>query len=210
MNTPTFDVLHALAIKGMAQVGALAATTARTEEDLLGQLDRLRTDGLAVRLERRGLWRSTPEGRIRHAELLEIDIPAEVRARLDSGYGRFLPLNRRFKELCTRWQVRAGAPNDHSDAEYDRALLAELGTLHSEAAAVTTELAQIRQRFARYGGRLAAALTRVREGDLATFTGVMCESYHDIWMELHRDLLVSLKTDRETEEARAQSAGTVL
>lgn len=208
MNTCQFDVLHALVLKGMAKPGALATSAARDQEDLLQELDRLRADGFATRLDRREAWRITPQGRGRHAELLEDDIPAEARQRLRPGYERFLPLNQGVKQACTSWQVRDGAPNDHADPEYDAALLTELGELHRQASVVLTELAQVRQRFARYSSRLRDALTRVRGGDLKAFTGVMCESYHDIWMELHRDLLLSLKLDRAAEEARPAAAGT--
>lgn len=207
MNTCQFDVLHALVLKGMVTPGALAASAARDQEDLLQELDRLRADGFATRLDRRGVWRITPQGRGRHAELLEDDIPAEARQRLRLGYERFLPLNLGVKQACTSWQLRDGAPNDHADPEYDAALIAELGELHRQAAVVLTELAQVRKRFARYSSRLREALTRVCDGDPKAFTGVMCESYHDTWMELHHDLLLSLKLDRAAEEAR-QAAGT--
>ena len=31
------------------------------------------------------------------------------------------------------------------------------------------------------------------------FTGVMSESFHDIWMELHEDLILMQKIDRASE-----------
>jgi hypothetical protein len=31
------------------------------------------------------------------------------------------------------------------------------------------------------------------------FTGVMCGSFHDIWMELHEDLILTQGIDRATE-----------
>jgi len=31
------------------------------------------------------------------------------------------------------------------------------------------------------------------------FTGVMCESFHDIWMELHEDLILLQRIDRVSE-----------
>jgi hypothetical protein len=31
------------------------------------------------------------------------------------------------------------------------------------------------------------------------FTGVMCGSFHDIWMELHEDLIQLLGVDRHAE-----------
>lgn len=206
MNTVDFDVLHALAISGMADPRALATRAGRDEEELGRELDRFGADGLATHLERRGVWRITPAGRDRHAELLDRAVPAEARDRLRPGYERFLPLNLRFKDTCTRWQLRGGAPNDHSDPGYDRALVADLDELHREVTPVLADLAGVRDRFGRYRDRLAGALGRVHDGDVTAFTGVLCDSYHDVWMELHRDLLLSLRIDRATEDA-AEAAG---
>ena len=36
-------------------------------------------------------------------------------------------------------------------------------------------------------------------GDHQLFTGVMCGSYHDVWMELHEDLILTLGIDRAEE-----------
>jgi hypothetical protein len=80
--------------------------------------------------------------------------------------------------------------------------VAELAELHPDAGAVIADLSSASPRFARYQDRLADALARVRAGEVRAFTGVMCDSYHDVWMELHRDLLLCLRIDRAEEEAR--------
>lgn len=199
-DTAASVVLHALVLKGMARADALAAATANAPDDVLRELDRLRTEGLASHHERRGLWNITAAGRARHAKRLAGDLPADARDRLDGGYRRFLPVNHRFKQTCTRWQLRAGVPNDHADADYDRGVVGELVEVHEQAQQLIAEWALVRARFERYATRLAGALARLRAGDRKAFTGVQCESYHDIWMELHRDLLLSLQRDREAEE----------
>ncbi len=51
-------------------------------------------------------------------------------------------------------------------------------------------------RSAAYQNRLTAALDRVRGGDTAAFARPMADSYHDIWMELHQDLLLSAGRER--------------
>lgn len=174
----SFETLHTLAIRGMAPPSALG-----------DDVESLRANGFATFLERRGVWRITPAGRDHHAELLAADLAAD-RERLRPAYEAFLPLNHRFKALCTRWQTDGG-----------RAEVADLGELHPLAAAVITDLAGVRPRFTAYRDRLAAALARVQSGEDRAFTGVLCDSYHDVWMELHRDLLLCLQIDRATEEA---------
>ena len=39
----------------------------------------------------------------------------------------------------------------------------------------------------------------MQAGDHHLFTGVMCGSYHDVWMELHEDLILTLGIDRAKE-----------
>jgi hypothetical protein len=205
-GTVPFDVLHALAIKGMARPELLAASLGLDAGELNAELARLSAGGLASHLASRGLWRVTPAGRARHAGLLDEELAGAARDGLRPGYLEFLPLNRQLKEICTRWQLRGAGPNDHSDAGYDRDRIAELAALHATAAEVIAQLTAVRARFGRYGQLLAAALARAQGGDTKAFTGVLAASYHDIWMELHRDLLLSLRIDRQAEEAT--EAGT--
>ena len=54
-------------------------------------------------------------------------------------------------------------------------------------------------RLGGYRPRLEQAYDRLRNGDADAFTGVSCGSYHDIWMELHQDLILTLGIDRLAE-----------
>ena len=54
-------------------------------------------------------------------------------------------------------------------------------------------------RFDSYHRRLTASLNRLEGGETRMFTGVMCNSYHDVWMELHEDLVQLLGIDRHAE-----------
>ena len=47
--------------------------------------------------------------------------------------------------------------------------------------------------------RLEATCRRVLDGERNMFTGVMCGSYHDVWMELHEDLILTQGIDRVAE-----------
>ncbi|WP_053761742.1 MULTISPECIES: hypothetical protein [Streptomyces] len=199
-DTISFDVLHLLVLKGMASADLLVAGTGHERDDVLAELEKLRADGLVTHMERRGLWRVAPEGRQRHAALMDDDLADDARDRIRREYERFLPLNDRFKELCTRWQLRDGATNDHRDAAYDGARVSELGAVHEQVVPILAHLAAVRPRFGRCADRLARALTDLRAGQHKAFTGVLCDSYHDVWMELHRDLLLTLGIEREDEE----------
>jgi hypothetical protein len=64
---------------------------------------------------------------------------------------------------------------------------------------VIAAIAETLPRMARYSARLHEAAGCVERGESNRFTGVMCESFHDIWMELHEDLIVMLRIDRVAE-----------
>ncbi len=53
--------------------------------------------------------------------------------------------------------------------------------------------------MAPYGPRLESVLVRIQDGESNMFTGVMCGSYHDVWMELHEDLMLTQGIDRAGE-----------
>ena len=97
------------------------------------------------------------------------------------------------------WQVRDGNPNDHADAAHDRSCIGRLEELAAATAPVVTAMATTVPRLQRYNERLATAVDCVARGEVNRFTGVMCESFHDIWMELHEDLIVLQRIDRVAE-----------
>lgn len=150
--------------------------------------------------ENRGLWQLTPDGRQAHADHLAADLEGvDLEAALAGAYARFIDLNTQFKELCGAWQLRDGEPNDHSDAAYDREVIERLTAMHAEAEPVVGEMGAAIERLGPYLRRLDTVLGRVQQGDTAMFTGVMCGSYHDAWMELHEDLILTQGIDRSAE-----------
>ncbi|MFV0525571.1 MAG: putative PEP-binding protein, partial [Acidimicrobiales bacterium] len=189
-------VLHVLRVRGFVSGGGLVESLGVMPD---GVVSVLVDGGYLQHMEARNLYSLTPAGRERQEELLaEYGDPA-VTALLDPPYQRFLDLNDSFKQLCTDWQIRGGEPNDHSDAEYDRACAARLTHLLEDSRAVLADMAGVVPRFARYEQRLGRAAADVINGDARKFTGVMCESFHDIWMELHEDLIVLQGIDRTAE-----------
>ncbi len=150
--------------------------------------------------ENRGLWQLTPDGRAIHLDYLAADLDGlDVVAALADHYETFIDLNGRFKQLCGDWQLRDGAPNDHSDADYDADVIDRLHGVHSEAEPVVSEMGEVLERLSPYSSRLTVVLGRVKQGETNMFTGVMCGSYHDAWMELHEDLILTQGIDRAAE-----------
>jgi hypothetical protein len=200
VSHPEFLTLHALRIKGFAKVPVLAEMTDQPAGDVEAHLEGFRSAGHAQFREARELWQLTPDGRAHHVERLVADIEASGAAeRLAERYADFLDLNHRFKVLCTDWQLRDGAPNDHADADYDRDVVARLGALHHETLPIVGSFAEALRRFGPYSPRLDDVCRRVSAGETNMFTGVMCGSYHDVWMELHEDLILTQRIDRAAE-----------
>jgi len=131
--------------------------------------------------------------------VLAADVAAVDLGAMKPHYHEFLELNTAFKTLCGDWQLRDGAPNDHSDASYDKKVVKRLVDLHGDAAPVVTNMSAILGRLSPYVPRLAGTCEAVVAGQTNMFTGVMCGSFHDVWMELHEDLILSQGIDRAAE-----------
>jgi hypothetical protein len=128
---PDFVTLHALRIKGFAKVDTISEIVAMPESEVESHLLAFAESGHTMFREQRALWQLTPDGRTRHAEMLVDDVQRSGAVPLIAEhYEQFLEINGSFKQLCTDWQLRDGAPNDHADAGYDRDVLARLLSLH--------------------------------------------------------------------------------
>jgi hypothetical protein len=142
----------------------------------------------------------TAEGRAHHATWARCEAGSDVEASTRRVYERFLPLNVELLRVCNDWQVRrAGVPNDHTDVEYDWAVIDRLRSIHERTSPLTRSMATKIERFAAYRTRLRDALRRVEDGDTDWFTSPRIDSYHTVWMQLHEDLLLALGLDRASE-----------
>ena len=150
--------------------------------------------------EARQLWQLTPVGREEHRIALSEDVGhIHIAEKLHDAYEVFLGINERFKALCGDWQLRDDAPNDHSDVSYDGEVIDRLVALNSDALPVVASMGLVLARLAPYSARLASTCQRLVAGETNMFTGVMCGSYHDVWMELHEDLILTQGIDRSAE-----------
>jgi hypothetical protein len=199
VSNPRFLTHHALRIKGFAAAHAVAEVADQPLDHVATHLDAMQSEGHANFRETKSLWQITPAGRDAHVQMLAADLEGIPVVSLRAPYDDFLGLNGTLKQLCTDWQLRDGAPNDHSDAAYDQWVLDRLVALHDATQPVLDAMTTVIRRLATYGRRLHHAHGALRTGDTTMFTGVMCGSYHDVWMELHEDLLLTQGIDRSRE-----------
>jgi hypothetical protein len=206
-SDPRLLVLHGLRLKGAADVAALAKATGLDRKRVTAELASLAGTGLAV--ERTGAlagWALTPAGRAEHQRAVRDEVEtAGARATVTGAYERFRELNAGVLDACSRWQVRnVGGRlvrNDHRDAAYDAAVVADLAELNEQAEPVVGRLAGALDRYATYGPRLRRAVENVEAGEGDWFTKPMFPSFHSVWFELHEDLLTTLGIERSDEAA---------
>ena len=183
------EVLHTLTLKGLAFPADLSGSTGLAEPDITELLTGWAERGLVrERTGRMSGWSVTPYGRAERDAWLAAN-PAGPE--LADGYASFLPLNSAFKALCTRWQQRP----DDSDIQF---AVDGVTAIHAEVVPVIGKLGM--ERFTLYVPRLGAALQRFGGGDLKALTFPRSGSYHDIWMELHADLLATLGRERSAAD----------
>lgn len=200
-SDPGFLVLHALRLKGFADTPVVAALTRLDEAEAAKHLDAASEAGQATRRDGRiSGWALTPIGRARHGELIREELDGSgTRARVEDGYRRFLEFNKELLSVCTDWQLRDGALNDHADPDYDRDIIGRLEYVDEQVQPVTRDLGDALERFGQYGNRFTLALDKVKKGERDWFAKPMIDSYHTIWFELHEDLLATLGIERSKE-----------
>ncbi len=201
LDPEAYLATHALYVKQVATVSELSAITSLKPETLERHLALLEHSGDAILRARHQLWQLTPDGAVRHKHRLAHEAahsPAvEVVRR---SYDDFLRLNAALKDQCAKWQLRSDKPNSHDDIAYDTKVIDGLGAIDERAGNLLTTMSAALVRLSCYRPRLGAAYDRLRHGDVDAFMGASCDSYYDIWVELHQDLKVTLGVDRHAEE----------
>jgi len=201
-SSPSLLVLHGLRLGAFKPADAVAELVQLPVEVVVAELAAAEAAGLAVyRDGRLSGWSLTPTGRAEGERRLAAELDAtSARAEVDACYRLFLACNGPMLALCTDWQLRGPETvNDHSDADYDAAVLARLDVIDDQIQPVCARLGAVLDRFARYGPRLRHARQRLAAGELEWFTRPTIASYHTVWFELHEDLLATLGIDRATE-----------
>ena len=202
-------VLHGLRTKGMADVDALAQAAGLSPEQVATVLDELgEQNWVRYRDGNRAKgWMLLAEGRAEAERLVAAEVEESGRLPQVQGlYESFRILDPMLKAACTEFQVRGDQTlNDHSDPDYDAEVIARLAEINRRVQPILAQLAEALDRYGHYGPRLEYAMGQVLSGDINWFTKPSLDSYHEVWFELHEDLLVTLGIDRAAEEAN-QSA----
>lgn len=204
-SDPSLRALHALRLTSAAPVEVVAAVADLEPGEVLALLETFRGKDWVV--HREGAisgWMLTTAGRTEDERMVADELEATgAREQVVGAYRRFLALNQACLQVCTDWQLVAvdgtQAVNDHTDLEHDRAVIARLRELETDAQPIVADLASVLGRFSNYGPRLAVAVDRVEAGDGDWFTRPGIDSFHTVWFQLHEDLLATLGIERGSE-----------
>jgi pyruvate, orthophosphate dikinase len=198
------DVLGWLHLKTISAPDALAACLLASEEVLQPVVERLTEQGLLGRAA--GALLLTEAGTARAEELAKADRERWGAAPAAAALDAFLPLDQRMKTTVTAWQMRdEQTVNDHTDEAYDAAVLADLRSLHADAAGWLRSLGDAVPRFGQYLARFDRAVAAVDAGDARFVASPRVDSYHSVWFELHEDLIRLAGRTREDEVAAGRA-----
>lgn len=198
--TVDLPALIVLRVQGVAKPDRLAAALGVSQTEA-GQRARALVD---ERLAEKSLgstkgWSLTEAG-YGELESALIDEGHRGDSALATLYDKFLQENGAVLQASSDWQVRryggADIPNDHTDLEYDQSVIRRLREVHEQASRVLSELIRVLPRLGPYQVRLNSCIERLESGDNRALTGLLEESYHTVWFELHQDLLLTLGLER--------------
>lgn len=185
-----FLLLHALKVKGMALPEAIAEASGLPLDQVRAGLE---AAVAAEHAKERSGGRVSgfmlgSAGRVRYNELRASSVTDQEVAALVPAYEAFLAPNRAFKEVTTFAQTEANG--DHAS------VVARLEPIHESLGRVLDLAAPAVTRMAAYRPRFEQAMAAIRSGDLSALAKPMSGSYHDVWMELHEDLILTLGRER--------------
>jgi pyruvate,orthophosphate dikinase len=191
----TLPLLVALKVKGRATPEAVASAVGRDAADVRGALAALVAAGRAT--SDGDAFTLTPSGRAELRDLLRAE--AVDRDALATAYDdAFLACDEHLKQAITAWQLAGTAPATPPRAADPRraATLAEVRAAGRVAYGVAARVATILPRLAGYATRLEHALGRLADGDVRFVASPTVASLHQLWFELHEELLLVLGRER--------------
>jgi pyruvate, orthophosphate dikinase len=185
------DVIRCLSIKRTASIEILAEALLATVATVEPVVAELASAGTLVMTP--SLIRLAADGEAQAAALTEAARrrwgPYAAAEALDA----FRPFDERVKTVVTAWQLRTvggqQALNDHMDADYDAAVLADLQLIHAEVSEWLSSLADEPDRLGGYAARLDRAVSAAAGGDHRFVSSPRVDSYHSAWFELHEELI---------------------
>ena len=187
-------LLHVLRIRGRATPESLAAALDSPLESVSAALLDLGARDLAEDSGKPRLgWKITATGRLA-ADQRMTGIGPEAHTLVSDRYETFRTLNDQLKQLCADWQART---EDQGPADF----AGRLSATDERIQEILAEIVPSAPHFTGYSARFTRALGQFTSGSDSYLTGVLVDSYHNIWFECHECFFITLGRSRQAEEA---------
>lgn len=197
--------LQAVRLAGMADTEALSDRALLPQEDLSAVLTEASARGL---IERGGFadlqgWLITDPGHTELARMLAAEVAScGAGPQLETTLDRFEPVNARFVEVVSGWQLRYTSGEQAGDGADVTVLLRTLAELGDQLTESLTGLVPQLPRFGRYPAQYRLAVQRAGSEGTRWISGLGILSCHVVWAELHQDLLSTAGRTRDDSGRR--------
>jgi hypothetical protein len=192
MTDDEFLVLNSVYLRKIASRSAVAECSGLSTETVAAEVDRAAAaehvfdvgDGMLM-LSESGTQAILAEYRSRYGDL-------RASGEAEQWYGRFELLNGQFLTAISAWQ-QDGATEPGRLDKLLRLVERQVKALQSVAGQIP--------RYALYRTRFEQALDKVERGSSEYVVSPNVDSIHNIWFELHEDILTVLGRPRDVAEA---------
>lgn len=198
LNEQMFTVLNTVVLKKSATVAALAASTGTPPDVVIRIVGDLADAGHVVVIGGQVIPDHSAVDLVKdynEAHWGELRGTAEV----ERWLRRFEHVNDLMLAAIDAWQqvVIGGEkiPNDHTDAAYDDKVVSRIDGIIAKVEELLRQLGRKVSRFNRYPERFEEAMNQV-ERDTRYIGDPRVESVHNIWLEMHKDILALLGKER--------------
>ena len=206
------ELIHVMLIKGFVTPADLAPILFSTPESVSAHLDELVAAGLAELVggsALAGMFQLSADGKAVGSEGIVADREKWGAENAVKALDDLLPFDLRMKAIMTDWQMREvdgqQVLNDHTDEAHDAAVLADFASLHTDSVTWLGSLTAGPARIAAYVARLDRAAAKVADGDTSYLASPRIDSFHNVWFELHEDLIQLAGRTREEEAAAGRA-----
>lgn len=141
------------------------------------------------------MWLITDDGKERFRSFLQ-QRRKDLIPLVKEKYDQYNVLDRKIKVICSNWQTKPdGKSNQHDDPAYDSSIVDAVTELNQDIKALLSG-GGLEKEFELLAD-LDQALEKVKQGQIEYLSGLWDSSYHNVWRELHEDVLATLGLERE-------------
>lgn len=199
-----YAVLRFISVNGSVEQAMLLDRLSKrilfNNEDVSPVLCSLKEAGLASCSEIES-WSLEETGKLalrNHVQHMFSEIMQVLR---DKVWPDFQRLDLEMKSSCSMWLIKkqegANSPNLHDDPEYDFSVIEQLTSVNSQLNDLFCANG-VEQYFSGHLQELSTTMDKILEGEFELVTGFNVNSYHNLWTELHEDLLNAFGLERTT------------